>query len=442
MKALKLLAAAFAATVLFVACNDKKDTQELSAPVITNDMWSVTVDGNTVHFTFAASGDLSPFWKVSAPNGTAVDLGADVRSSDFTKTFEVNGLYSGTLVAFGSAGQSAPVNFTFSIGGSNVDITDPGKSTFWNILVSKTWKLASYGYWGPEWAPEKIKLGLDIPACLADDRLTFKADGTFVLDPGDNATLYDDSATGGIPTFTPASKTGGKWETKKDGSTEYIQFSQGAYPSMLFGEGSVNARYDIDPTTDANQVRIQYQYSEGEFIVLVLVDKDTQTGGGGGGSAELNPDTVRSIITSKSWNFTCVYWFGDEWGDWGSDNAVGDYATYVYTFASDGKFNMDLKGKNVLPNDGNADGFAYTPTGNETWEIKAEGKKVYIQFGGGGVPGYVAGKAKVDSSDPLYNYGVNGKWLVYDATASELKLAILQEWNSQWVGVSLKPAAE
>ena len=392
MKAFKLFFIVCAAAAIFSACGkNNNDKTPLEPPVITSDMFSVTADDATmtVSFVFNAA-DLTPFWKVNAPDGTAVDLGANVRNPNFSMTFQTKGLYSGSVIGFGAAGQSAPVQFTFSLGGSDVSITDPDKSITWNILVSKTWKLSKYGYWGPDWEEADNKLSLGVPSMLADDRLTFGKDGKFTLDLGANKTLYDDSATGGVPTFTPTATGNEKWELKKDGDAEYVQFSGGGFPSMLFGEGSVNARWDIY-SADANQVRIQYQFSEGEFIVLFLVDENTSTGPENPDAGKVDAATVEAFIKGKSFKPSRYGWWGEGWD--ALDNDVPEFIKDdKYTFSADGKFVMDLGEDNHVLNDrGPEGGEEYTPTGKETWEIKSDSQAAYISFGGGGFPGAIAG---------------------------------------------------
>ena len=94
-----------------VSCAQKEDPTP-EKPVVTDEMYAVEADAETgvVVFTFKGA-NLNPYWTVVDPKGTKETF-TDIQ---VTKTYEVNGVYTGSIVAFGQGGQSDPVEFSFTI---------------------------------------------------------------------------------------------------------------------------------------------------------------------------------------------------------------------------------------------------------------------------------------------------------------------------------------
>ena len=79
---------------------------------VTEDMYSVTADAETgeVRYSFTADA-LQAFWTVTEPSGMTTSF----NGSDVMKTYKKKGLYTGSLIAYGKAGQSDPVEFNFTL---------------------------------------------------------------------------------------------------------------------------------------------------------------------------------------------------------------------------------------------------------------------------------------------------------------------------------------
>ena len=185
MKHLLKLVTTFALGVfVVVSCQEKNNTASVEKPVVTAEMYSVTVnsDNGEVVFKFTEPG-LNPSWTVKAPDGTKESF----YDREITKKYEVAGIYSGTLVAFGEGGESDPVEFSFNPLGE-VDAT---LSQTENILISQPWKPYDLIYYGGE-GETYWEWNTEIPASAADDRLTFHKDGKFELNLGTNTKIFND----------------------------------------------------------------------------------------------------------------------------------------------------------------------------------------------------------------------------------------------------------
>ena len=109
-------------------------------------------------------------------------------------------------------------------------------------MISQAWKPYTIVYYGGEgdsyweWDSESV------PESAADDRLTFKKDGEFVLNLGENTTIYHDMNA----EFAGVTVTGAeKWAYVVENGAEYIQFSEGGFPGMLADDEGINAKYEI-----------------------------------------------------------------------------------------------------------------------------------------------------------------------------------------------------
>ena len=96
---------------MIVSCGEKPTPTPAEKPVVTADMYSVTVNQETGEVTFSFTyADLDPYWTVVDPNGGKESF----YDRTITKKYEVPGVYTGSLVAFGEGGESDPVQFNFN----------------------------------------------------------------------------------------------------------------------------------------------------------------------------------------------------------------------------------------------------------------------------------------------------------------------------------------
>lgn len=441
---IKLMTAAFLGAALLTACNQgKKDEPIPEKPVVTSDMYSVTADAESgeVVFRFTADG-LSPFWTVTEPSG----LKSTFTDRDVTKTYKVKGVYNGTIVAYGTGGQSDPVAFSFTIG--NATPVDPSLSPTENILISETWKILTYGYYGGEGEEYWEWYDSSAPASAADDRLTFGKGGAFTLDLGENKSVYNDEV-GLVEEITVTGNE--KWAYVNRDGAEYIQFSAGGFPGMLGNDAGVNGEYLISDLS-AEGFSLCYKQSEEQWFVVVLVPDWYEKPAEG----VVTEAMAKSALSGKTFQVSDLGWWGEGW-EYFTVAEEGEEALPVIlvndfvTFSSDGSLGLDLgidepveeggQASVRVYNDGVENGEAYTVSGSPKWSVTTDGGVTVVQFSGGGFPLTIAGAG--EKGDPNYHFGVDGKWKVTSIDEDgTVRLDIEQTFNEQWFTVFLTPSAK
>ena len=438
---IKLLTFAALGALLVVSCKEK-DEPVAEKPVITSDMYSVTADAETgdVVFKFNAA-ELSPFWTVISPSGNKTTF----TDREVTKNFAAKGVYKGNIIAYGTGGQSDPAEFEFTIG--KAAPIDPDLSTAENILISNVWKIRYYGWYGGE-GEEFWDYHEKAPDAAADDRMTFKKGGAFILDLGENTKVYNDDVQGGWQDGVTV--TGNeKWAYVKDGDLEYVQFSDGGFPGMLGGNAAVNGKYLISGL-ETESFSLCYKQTEEQWFYVTLVPDYFEEPA----PEAVSEEAAKAALTGKKFMVSDYGWWGEGWqyfavADGGEDiplNLTNDFIT----FGSDGSLTLDLGidppleegGESAVRiyNDGVANGEVYTVTGNPKWEIVSESDAVKVKFSDGGFPLMLAGKNGVPADDPDYHFGLNAKWNVAAIDdAGVVRMEIYQAFNEQWLTVFLAP---
>ena len=423
---LKLMTFAALAALLAISCG--KENQEdptPTKPVVTADMYSVTANPETgeVVFKFTANG-LSPFWTITDPTGTKTTF----TDREVTKTYTVKGTYKGSLIAYGDGGQSDPVDFTFTVGA-----VDPSLSATENILISNTWKIRYYGWYGGE-GEEFWDYHEKAPVAAADDRMTFKKGGAFELNLGEDKHVYNDDVEGGWQEGITV--TGNeKWAYVKEGGNEYVQFSDGGFPGMLGGDAAINGKYLIS-NLEADSFSLCYQQTEEQWFYVTLVPDWFEEP-----AAEVvTEDQARAALSGRTLYVSAYGWWGEGWEYF--DDPVEDYtADDRITFGADGSLTIDQGETLRIYNDCVSGGEEYVVEGPGKWRLVSEGNAVLIQFSDGGFPLMLAGMGD-DPNSPDYHLGLNGKWTIYSIDGEgTVRVEIYQEPQEQWLTVFLSPVA-
>lgn len=438
---IKLLTFTALGALLLLSCEEKKDPTPVK-PVVTADMFSVTADAETGDVVFKFTGsELSPFWTVIEPSGTKTTF----TDREVTKNYKAKGLYKGNIIAFGAGGQSDPVDFTFTIG--KAAPVDPDLSAAENILISETWKIRHYGWYGGE-GEDFWDYHEKAPDAAADDRMTFKKGGAFILDLGENKKVYNDDVEGGW--VDGVTVTGNeKWSYVKEGDTEWIQFSDGGFPGMLGGDAAVNGKYLIS-NLETESFSLCYQQTEVQWFYVTLVPDYFEEPA----PEAVSEEAARDALTGKTFQVCDYGWWGEGWqyfavADGGEDIPIILTNDFI-TFGADGSLTLDLGIDPPLEeggdpavrvyNDGVANGEIYEVSGSPKWEIVADGNAVKVKFSDGGFPLMLAGKNGVPQDDPDYHFGLNAKWNVASIDESGVvRMEIFQSFNEQWLTVFLAP---
>ena len=441
---LKLMTVAALATLFAASCNKPNtDNNGTTAqkPVVTADMYSVTANAETgeVVFKFTAS-DLSPFWTVTEPSGTKTTF----TDREVTKNYKAKGEYKGTIIAYGTGGQSDPAEFSFTIGKATP--VDPELSATENILISETWKIRKYGWYGGE-GEDYWDWFETVPTQAADIRMTFKKGGAFVLNLGGATVVYNDDVTGGwqeAPTVTGNEK----WAYAKEGDAEYVQFSDGGFPGMLGGNEAVNGKYLISGL-EAETFMLSYQQSDEQYFAVILVPDYFEEPA----PEAVTEEAAKAALSGKKFMIADYGWWGEGWQYFsvadGGEEIPANMANDFITFNANGTLTIELGlddpleegGESVarVYNDGVENGEVYVVTGTPKWEIITENDVVKVKFSDGGFPLVIAGKNN-DPSDPDHHLGIDAKWNVRSVTEGVVGLEIYQPWTGeQWLAVFLSP---
>lgn len=236
---LNRMAFAVLGALLAVSCGKDNGNTILPKPVITEDMYSVSVNMETGEVVFSFMADaMSSFWTVNEPVGITTTF----HGREVTKTFRNNGLYTCSLIAYGKSGQSDPFPFSFTIEGLVPPMTKEEAAAM-EALSGKTFLASAYGWWGDgwEWFEEPIE------EYTADDRISFGADGTLTITQGETLRIYNDCVPGGEE-YTVEGPA--KWRIVTDEGDVKIQFVDGGFPLMLAGMGEnptdLNYHYGLD----------------------------------------------------------------------------------------------------------------------------------------------------------------------------------------------------
>lgn len=438
---IRLMTLAAVATLFAISCDKKNDTPATpEKPVVTADMFSVTANAETgeVVFKFLPT-DLSPFWTVTDPSNNKTTF----TEREVTKTYKAKGNYKGNIIAYGNGGQSDPVEFTFSIGSTTP--VDPALSATENILISETWKIRKYGWYGGE-GDDYWEWFEKVPTQAENIRMAFKKGGAFELNLGGATSVYNDDVTGGWQD-APAVTGNEKWAYVKEGDLEFVQFSDGGFPGMLGGNEAVNAKYLISDL-QADTFRLCYQQSEEQWFAVILVPDYFEEPA----PEAVSEEAANAALSGKTFQVSDYGWWGEGWqyfavADGGEDLPV-ILANDFVTFGADGSLTLTFGVDDPLEegdepaariyNDGVANGELYTVTGSPKWAVTTDGAAVVVSFSGGGFPLMIAGIG--NPGDATYHYGIDAKWTV--ASIGEdgtVRLEIYQDFNEQWFTAFLTP---
>lgn len=426
-----MLATALGAVLAMSCQGNKPEETKPEKPVVTAEMFTVTANAESGEVVFKfTNAELNPYWTVVDPKGVK----ATFTDRETTKTYDVNGEYKGTIVAFNDGGESDPLEFSFNI----KRVFDAELSETENILIARTWKPYHYGYcssdYGEGWDWECSTE--ELPASAADDRLTFVKDGSFVIDLGENKEVYNDSKDG-IRDITITGQE--RWGYVVEGDKEFIQFSNGGFPSILGDNGCINGKFEIRDLED-EYFRLYYLQAESDqYFYVVLVPENFVEPE----KPAVTEDSAREAISGKTFCISRYGWWGTGW-EWFEEPVPAQSVDDRITFNADGSLVFNLGEDSSIYNDGTDGGvLAWTVTGNETWAVASDGTGVIINFDNGGFPLMLAG-AHVAETEPDYTHGLNGNWTVTDIDdEGTVRLDIFQHFHGdQWMTVFLTPIAE
>ena len=425
---------------MIVSCQEKPTNEPAEKPVVTEAMYSVTVNTETGEVTFKfLETDLNPYWTITDPNKATESF----YDREKTVKYEIPGIYTGKLIAFGEGGESDPVQFSFNPLGEAVDETLTPTE---NILISQAWKPYTIVYYGGEGDEYWEWDSGSVPESAADDRLTFKKDGELVLNLGENTAIYHDINA----EFAGVTVTGAeKWAYVLENGAEYIQFSEGGFPGMLADDEGINAKYELRNVT-ANRFELHYyQAAQEQSLNFVFVSENYVEEPVDNGVTE---ESAVAALAGKTFSVSAYGWWGEGW-EWFEDPLPETTMEDLITFNADGTLVINLGEDHTIYHDGGwrinkdetddekitweGDTEYWQVTGEESWAVQSDPTGVYVKFDNGGFP-LMCASSNVEGPD--YNLGVDGKWTVTSIEDGVVRLDIFQTYTGeQWFTVFLAP---
>ena len=109
-------------------------------------------------------------------------------------------------------------------------------------LAGKTLHVSRFGWWGEGWE----YFDDPVPESTIEDQITFNADGTLVINLGENLTIYHDGGWRTVEQGWPEDElwavTGAEtWAVQSDPTGVFVKFDNGGFPLMLAGQAGVAA---------------------------------------------------------------------------------------------------------------------------------------------------------------------------------------------------------
>lgn len=262
-----------------------------------------------------------------------------------------------------------------------------------SILTSNVWKPAGIGYDYGE--------GYDfwLPDCCADDILSFTADNKVSINLGADNKVYDDDNGENEYTFTGEETY--LLGTDSEGKLQ-IQFANGGFPVIRPNSPGLDLRFEVRKITEA-ELEIAWPYGDSGFFVLGFKNPNAFT------IADKEIPEF-ALLTAQSWKTAdkYSYYYGQddayETPSWARDEVI--------TFNADGSLTLTTEDNLVYMDDGDGRS-AFTPTGNESWELgkNAEGK-LCVRFSNGGFP----------IMRPTADVPEGAVWEILDLTETSLRL--------------------
>ncbi len=399
------------------ACQD--DTEGLGVlPEVSDDMYSIYIDEedpNLVHFDFTAD-RLQPLWEVELKGGAK----ATSNDRNFTLTMS-KGDYKGSLMVYGRSGRSPKHEFTFHVDAPDPAVrmlcgTDESKPKVW---VWDIWgeynnggQQRIFGYlWGEDWRKDSYYNPLEdmqggaMQGSMLDDKMSFLADGRFVLE-ANNTVWVDGDLTGvggwgveraGIAQWQP--KGTEAWAFIDNGTKRYIRFSGGGFPSVVADPTGVDADYEIVEISE-DHLRLRWWRGEGDGIEFNFVPEGYQ---GEDPTPPTPPEPVEIPeqeavtpldktsaeylkLTGYSWKVGSLLAYinadGSQTGFETPQFLIGD----LLNFNTDGSVTFKLGDDNKVFDNENGT-WDYTPQGTEGFILgKLADGSLAIQFTGGAFP--------------------------------------------------------
>ena len=137
-----------------------------------------------------------------------------------------------------------------------------------------TWLLLKYGSRGADGTPGiypwvNIERGLENPASVVGDFITFKSDGSVVMDLGEASDTYNNTTYEAQKVEMTGNES---WEIVKEGDVTYVQFGGNAFPLMIADDSGIGGKYSVVSVSESEMVlEYPYQGEEGPSVLGIFL---------------------------------------------------------------------------------------------------------------------------------------------------------------------------
>lgn len=213
---------------------------------------------------------------------SAGSTSSEIKVSAFEGTFKAGATYYVNAIP----GKVGKITLTYTVGQDEMEVsadattlTAGGVYELPNLTRAMTaeekaflgtWLLLKYGSRGADGTPGvypwvNIERGFENPASVVGDFITFKSDGSVVMDLGEASDTYNNT-TYEAQTVQMTGKE--SWEIVKEGDVTYVQFGGNAFPLMIADNSGIGGKYSVVSISESEMV-LEYPY-EGEEGPSVL----------------------------------------------------------------------------------------------------------------------------------------------------------------------------
>lgn len=207
---------------------------------------------------------------------------SEIKVSAFEGTFKAGATYYVSAIP----GKVGKITLTYTVGNDEMEVsadattlTAGGVYELPNLTRAMsaqekaflgTWLLLKYGSRGADGTPGvypwvNIERGFENPASVVGDFITFKSDGSVVMDLGEASDTYNNT-TYEAQTVQMTGKE--SWEIVKEGDVTYVQFGGNAFPLMIADNTGIGGKYSVVSVSESEML-LEYPY-EGEEGPSVL----------------------------------------------------------------------------------------------------------------------------------------------------------------------------
>ena len=217
---------------------------------------------------------------------SAGSTSSEIKVSAFEGTFKAGATYYVSAIP----GKVGKLTLTYTVGNDEMEVSADattlvagGVYELPNLTRAMTadekaflgtWLLLKYGSRGADGTPGNypwvnIERGLENPASVVGDFITFKSDGSVVMDLGEASDTYNNTTYEAQKVEMTGNES---WEIVKEGDVTYVQFGGNAFPLMIADDSGIGGKYSVVSVSESEMVlEYPYQGEEGPSVLGIFL---------------------------------------------------------------------------------------------------------------------------------------------------------------------------